>query len=151
MAESVGSSRLPERQAFQTASYWFKHDLERIQERLRKLNASYQEIQSSDSIRNWNTGRLQVGLLHPAAAGHGLNLQAGGSHLIWFGLTWSLELYQQTNARLWRQGQQSETVVIQHLITKGTIDERILKALTRKEQTQTALMQAVKAELGGSR
>ena len=132
-------------------AYWFKHDLERIQERLRKLNISYQEIQSSDSIRNWNAGRLQVGLLHPAAAGHGLNLQAGGSHLIWFGLTWSLELYQQTNARLWRQGQQSETVVIQHLITKGTIDERILKALTQKEQTQTALMQAVKAELGGSR
>ena len=132
-------------------AYWFKHDLERIQERLRKLNVSYQEIQSSDSIRNWNARRLQVGLLHPASAGHGLNLQAGGSHLIWFGLTWSLELYQQTNARLWRQGQQSETVVIQHLITKGTIDERILKALTRKEQTQTALMQAVKAELGGSR
>ena len=132
-------------------AYWFKHDLERIQERLRKLNVSYQEIQSSDSIRNWNAERLQVGLIHPASAGHGLNLQAGGSHLIWFGLTWSLELYQQTNARLWRQGQQSETVVIQHLITKGTIDERILKALTRKEQTQTALMQAVKAELGGSR
>lgn len=132
-------------------AYWFKHDLERIQERLRKLNVSYQEIQSSDSIRNWNAERLQVGLLHPAAAGHGLNLQAGGSHLIWFGLTWSLELYQQTNARLWRQGQQSETVVIQHLITKDTIDERILKALIQKEQTQTALMQAVKAELGGSR
>ena len=132
-------------------AYWFKHDLERIQERLQQLRVSYQEIQSSDSIRNWNAGRLQVGLLHPAAAGHGLNLQAGGSHLIWFGLTWSLELYQQTNARLWRQGQQSETVVIQHFITKGTIDERILKALTQKEQTQTALMQAVKAELGGSR
>ena len=128
-------------------AYWFKHDLERIQERLRKLKVSYQEIQSSDSIQNWNAGKLQVGLLHPAAAGHGLNLQAGGSHLIWFGLTWSLELYQQTNARLWRQGQQSETVVIQHLITKGTIDERILKALTRKEQTQTALMTAVRAEI----
>lgn len=128
-------------------AYWFKHDLKRIQERLRKLKVSYQEIQSSDSIQNWNAGRLQVGLLHPAAAGHGLNLQAGGSHLIWFGLTWSLELYQQTNARLWRQGQQSETVVIQHLITKGTIDERILKALTRKEQTQTALMTAVCAEI----
>lgn len=71
--------------------------------------------------------------------------------MVWFGLTWSLELYQQTNARLWRQGQQSETVVIQHLITKDTIDERILKALTQKEQTKTALMQAVKAELGGSR
>ena len=132
-------------------AYWFKHDRTRIAERLQRLQVSYQEIQSSDSIRNWNAGKLQVGLLHPAAAGHGLNLQAGGSHLIWFGLTWSLELYQQTNARLWRQGQQSETVVIQHLITKGTIDERILKALTQKEQTQTALMQAVKAELGGSR
>ena len=132
-------------------AYWFKHDRTRIVERLQRLQVSYQEIQSSDSIRNWNAGKLQVGLLHPASAGHGLNLQAGGSHLIWFGLTWSLELYQQTNARLWRQGQQSETVVIQHLITKGTIDERILKALTQKEQTQTALMQAVKAELGGSR
>ena len=153
-------------------AYWFKHDLERIQERLRKLNVSYQEIQSSDSIRNWNAGKLQVGLLHPATAGHGLNLQAGGNVLnadgltlgetslrstgleiaggnvlVWFGLTWSLELYQQTNARLWRQGQQSETVVIQHLITKGTIDERILKALTQKEQTQTALMTAVRAEI----
>ena len=128
-------------------AYWFKHDRTRIAERLQRLQVSYQEIQSSDSIRNWNARRLQVGLLHPAAAGHGLNLQAGGSHLIWFGLTWSLELYQQTNARLWRQGQQSETVVIQHLITKGTIDERILKALTQKEQTQTALMTAVRAEI----
>ena len=128
-------------------AYWFKHDRTRIAERLQRLQVSYQEIQSSDSIRNWNAGRLQVGLLHPAAAGHGLNLQAGGSHLIWFGLTWSLELYQQTNARLWRQGQQSETVVIQHLITKDTIDERILKALTQKEQTQTALMTAVRAEI----
>ena len=128
-------------------AYWFKHDRTRIAERLQRLRVSYQEIQSSDSIRNWNARRLQVGLLHPAAAGHGLNLQAGGSHLIWFGLTWSLELYQQTNARLWRQGQQSETVVIQHLITKCTIDERILKALTQKEQTQTALMTAVRAEI----
>ena len=128
-------------------AYWFKHDRTRIAERLQRLQVSYQEIQSSDSIRNWNAGRLQVGLLHPASAGHGLNLQAGGNVLVWFGLTWSLELYQQTNARLWRQGQQSETVVIQHLITKGTIDERILKALTRKEQTQTALMTAVRAEI----
>ena len=128
-------------------AYWFKHDLERIQERLRKLNVSYQEIQSSDSIRNWNAGRLQVGLLHPAAAGHGLNLQAGGSCLVWFGLTWSLELYQQTNARLWRQGQTSSTVVIQHIITKGTVDERIMTALQEKDETQSALLDAVKAEL----
>ena len=132
-------------------AYWFKHDRTRITERLRKLGVVYQEIKSAESIKNWNSGKLQVALIHPASAGHGLNLQAGGNFLVWFGLTWSLELYQQTNARLWRQGQQSETVVIQHLITKGTIDERILKALTRKEQTQTALMQAVKAELGGSR
>ena len=132
-------------------AYWFKHDRTRIAERLGKLGIVYQEIKSAESIKNWNNGKLQVALIHPASAGHGLNLQAGGNFLVWFGLTWSLELYQQTNARLWRQGQQSETVVIQHLITKGTIDERILKALTRKEQTQTALMQAVKAELGGSR
>lgn len=132
-------------------AYWFKHDLERIQERLRKLHTASTVMDKPESIQRWNAGEISVGLIHPASAGHGLNLQAGGSHLIWFGLTWSLELYQQTNARLWRQGQQSETVVIQHLITKGTIDERILKALTRKEQTQTALMQAVKAEIGGSR
>ena len=132
-------------------AYWFKHDLERIQERLRKLHIVSTVLDKPESIQRWNAGEISVGLIHPASAGHGLNLQAGGSHLIWFGLTWSLELYQQTNARLWRQGQRSRTVVIQHLITKGTIDERIQKALTRKKRTQTALMQAVKAEIGGSR
>lgn len=132
-------------------AYWFKHDRTRITERLRKLGVVYQEIKSAESIKNWNSGKLQVALMHPASAGHGLNLQAGGNFLVWFGLTWSLELYQQTNARLWRQGQQSETVVIQHIITKGTIDEHILKALQAKDETQTALMQAVKAEIGGSR
>lgn len=133
------------------AAYWFKHDLERIQERLRKLHIVSTVLDKPESIQRWNAGEISVGLIHPASAGHGLNLQSGGSHLIWFGLTWSLELYQQTNARLWRQGQRSRTVVIQHLITKGTIDERIQKALTRKKRTQTALMQAVKAEIGGSR
>lgn len=132
-------------------AYWFKHDRTRITERLRKLGVVYQEIKSAESIKNWNSGKLQVALIHPASAGHGLNLQAGGNFLVWFGLTWSLELYQQTNARLWRQGQQSETVVIQHIITKGTIDEHILKALQAKDETQTALMQAVKAEIGGSK
>ena len=107
----------------------------------------FSRLDSSESIRRWNAGELPVALIHPASAGHGLNLQSGGSTLVWFGLTWSLELYQQTNARLWRQGQQSETVVIQHLITKDTIDERILKALIQKEQTQTALMTAVRAEI----
>jgi SNF2 family DNA or RNA helicase len=90
---------------------------------------------------------MPVALVHPASAGHGLNLQSGGSTLIWFGLTWSLELYQQTNARLWRQGQESDTVVIHHLITKDTIDEKIMSALKKKDKTQSALIDAVKADL----
>ncbi len=130
-------------------AYWFKHDRTRIAERLNKLGIVYQEIKSSESIKNWNSGKLQVALIHPASAGHGLNLQSGGNFLVWFGLTWSLELYQQTNARLWRQGQQSETVIIQHIVTKGTVDERILKALKEKDETQSALMTAVRAELEG--
>ncbi len=123
-------------------AYWFKHDLERIKRRF-----SVREIKESRDITDWNAGKIPVAVIHPASAGHGLNLQAGGSTLIWFGLTWSLELYQQTNARLWRQGQTSGTVVIEHIITKGTIDERILKALSQKELTQTALIDAVKANL----
>lgn len=105
------------------------------------------EIKVSADINDWNVGTIPVGLIHPASAGHGLNLQAGGSTLIWFGLTWSLELYQQTNARLWRQGQQAETVVIHHIIAKGTIDEQIMKALQNKDKTQAALIEAVKADL----
>ena len=128
-------------------AYWFKHDRTRIAERLNKLGILYQEIKSAESIKNWNSGKLPVALIHPASAGHGLNLQSGGNFLVWFGLTWSLELYSQTNARLWRQGQKSETVVIQHIVTKGTVDERILKALKEKDETQSALMTAVKAEL----
>ena len=100
-----------------------------------------------DSIHRWSKGEIPVALIHPASAGHGLNLQSGGSCLVWFGLTWSLELYQQTNARLWRQGQKSATVVIQHIITKGTVDERMMKALQEKDETQSALLEAVKAEL----
>lgn len=130
-------------------AYWFKHDRTRIAERLHKLGIVYQEIKSAESIKKWNSGKLQAALIHPASAGHGLNLQSGGNFLVWFGLAWSLELYQQTNARLWRQGQQSETVVIQHIVTKGTVDEKILKALKEKDETQTALMTAVKAELEG--
>lgn len=123
-------------------AYWFRHDLERIKQRF-----DVREIKSSKDITDWNSGKIPVAVIHPASAGHGLNLQAGGSTLIWFGLTWSLELYQQTNARLWRQGQTAGTVVIQHIITKGTIDERILKALSRKELTQNSLIDAVKANL----
>lgn len=128
-------------------AYWFKHDLARISERLKKLHIPFSRLDDSDSIRRWNNGEIPVALIHPASAGHGLNLQSGGSTLVWFGLTWSLELYQQTVARLWRQGQISETVVVQHIITKGTIDERIMKALSQKEHTQTALIDAVKADL----
>ena len=123
-------------------AYWFKHDLQRIKNRF-----AVREIKTSQDIIDWNAGNIPVAVIHPASAGHGLNLQAGGSTLIWFGLTWSLELYQQTNARLWRQGQASGTVVIEHIITKGTIDERILKALSQKELTQNALIDAVKANL----
>ena len=130
-------------------AYWFQHDLNRIEERLTKLKISHSRITSVDSINSWNKREIAVGLIHPASAGHGLNLQAGGNTLIWFGLTWSLELYQQTNARLYRQGQTAKTVVIQHIVTKGTVDEQILRALQKKEQTQNALLTAVKAELGG--
>lgn len=128
-------------------AYWFQHDLERITERLQKLKVDHARLITEDSIRKWNKGEIAVGLIHPASAGHGLNLQKGGSTLVWFGLTWSLELYQQTVARLWRQGQTANTVVIQHIITEGTIDERILKALSEKDGTQSALIDAVKAEV----
>ena len=126
-------------------AYWFKHDLERIKKRF-----TVREIKTSKDIADWNKGSIPVAVIHPASAGHGLNIQEGGSTLIWFGLTWSLELYLQTNARLWRQGQKSKTVVIHHIITKGTTDERIMKALRTKETTQEALMDAVKAEIGGT-
>jgi len=122
-------------------AYWFKHDLSRIQKRF-----EVEVLSTSDSIKRWNDGEIPIAVIHPASAGHGLNLQAGGSTLVWFGLTWSLELYQQTNARLWRQGQ-NETVVIHHLIAKGTIDERVMKALKDKDNTQAALIDAVKATL----
>ena len=125
-------------------AYWFRHDLERIRKRF-----DVREIKTGKDIIDWNAGKIPVAMIHPASAGHGLNLQSGGNTLVWFGLTWSLELYQQTNARLWRQGQTSGTVVIQHIITKGTMDERILKALSQKELTQNALIDAVKADLGG--
>lgn len=122
-------------------AYWYKHDLERIQKRF-----PVRQIKTSKDIEDWNDGSIPIAAIHPASAGHGLNLQSGGSTLIWFGLTWSLELYQQTNARLYRQGQ-NETVVIHHIIAKNTIDEDVMVALTRKEKTQTSLIDAVKAKL----
>ena len=124
-------------------AYWFKHDLQRIKKRF-----NIREIKNSNDIIDWNNGDIPVAVIHPASAGHGLNLQSGGSTLVWFGLTWSLELYQQTNARLYRQGQK-DTVVIHHIVTKGTIDEDIIKALKNKEKGQNLLIEAVKARIGG--
>lgn len=122
-------------------AYWFKHDITRIKERF-----DVREIKTGKDITDWNEGKIPIAIIHPASAGHGLNLQAGGSTLIWFGLTWSLELYQQTNARLYRQGQDS-TVVIHHILTNGTIDEDVMKALKAKERIQDALINSVKARL----
>lgn len=128
-------------------AYWYKHDLMRIMKRLQQIGVNHKKLDTDEGIREWNAGKLQVGLIHPASAGHGLNLQSGGSTMVFFGMIWSLELYQQTVARLWRQGQTSETVVVQHIITEGTIDEQIIKALNAKNFSQAALIDAVKAEV----
>lgn len=125
-------------------AYWYNHDLQRIKQRF-----SVREIKNSKDIKDWNNGEIPVAVIHPASAGHGLNIQFGGSTIIWFGLTWSLELYQQTNARLWRQGQ-NDTVVIHHIITKDTIDEDVMAALRKKEKIQSALIDSVKARIGGA-
>lgn len=129
-------------------AYWYRHEKERITAKLEALGATYGIISEPGVIQRWNAGDLSVGLIHPASAGHGLNLQAGGCHIVWYGPIWSLELYQQTNARLYRQGQKSRTVVVQHIVTKNTIDTQILAALRRKDQSQSALIAAVKAEIG---
>ena len=123
-------------------AYWFRHDAERIEKHVPCVR-----LDSDESIDCWNRGEIPVALIQPASAGHGLNLQSGGSTLVWFGITWSLELYQQTVARLYRQGQSANTVVVRHIIAEGTIDERILRALKRKDKTQAELIEAVKANL----
>ena len=127
-------------------AYWFKHDRQRIMEHLTVAGYSPRDIRESQDIKDWNAGNIPVALIHPAGAGHGLNIQEGGHILIWFGLTWSLELYQQTNARLWRQGQK-QTVTIHHIITANTVDEDVLAALASKDVTQEKLIAAVKARL----
>lgn len=128
-------------------AYWFKHDLKRIMQRLTEKKIPFERLDTDASIGKWNKGEIPVALIHPVSAGHGLNLQSGGNTLIWFGLTWSLELYQQTVARLWRQGQTAGTVIVEHIITADTIDERVMKALELKDHTQSALIDAVKAEV----
>lgn len=127
-------------------AYWFKHDHTRIVEHLNAAGYTPRDLKDSRDIQDWNSGSIPIALIHPASAGHGLNIQSGGHILIWFGLTWSLELYQQTNARLWRQGQE-QTVTIHHIITKNTVDEDVLSALASKDVTQEKLIAAVKARL----
>ena len=123
-------------------AYWFKHDATRIEARF----PDAKRLESAEDMASWNAGRLSLALLHPASAGHGLNLQQGGSTLVWFTPPWSLELYQQTCARLYRQGQEKPVQII-HLVTDNTIDQQILKALKAKNTTQAALISAVKANL----
>lgn len=132
--------------------YSFRHDIDRVLEALQKARIRAELIENGagveGQIKRWNKGEIPVLLAHPASAGHGLNLQAGGNTIIWFGLPWSLELYQQANARLYRQGQQ-EKVIIHHLLARGTVEENVLQALRDKEATQAGLLEAVKARLGG--
>lgn len=123
-------------------AYWYQHERDRIMERF-----ACREIKTDVDIADWNAGNIPIALIQPSSAGHGLNLQSGGSTIIWFTMPWSLELYQQTNARLWRQGQNADTVVIHHLVAAGTIDEDIMKVLENKDKTQAAMMRAVKARI----
>lgn len=125
-------------------AYWYKHDLQRIKARFKNARC----IDTAKDIDDWNAGQIPLALIHPASAGHGLNLQDGGCTIVWFGLTWSLELYQQLNARLWRQGQK-HTVVIHHIVTKGTHDEDVMRVLENKDTRQSALIEAVRARIGG--
>ena len=127
--------------------YYFKHDRDRIAARLNDKGIQWEEIKTEDAIRRWNAKKIMVGLVHPASAGHGLNLQEGGNTMCWFGLSFSLEAYQQTVGRLYRQGQQSGTVVVTHIIAKDTIDERVMRILSEKDDTQAALIDAVRAEI----
>ena len=126
--------------------------IKRLQRIKEKTDISFEVLDKSSTIEKWNKGEINVGLIHPQSAGHGLNLQEGGHQLIWFSLTWSLELYQQTIGRLYRQGQTSKSVVITRIVAKDTIDEDVIKALDKKERSQDALIEAVKAHVkGGNR
>ena len=129
-------------------AYWYQHDLKRIIKRLTDLKVNFRKLNTEQDIRDWNNNEIDVALIHPSSMGHGINLQVGGNTLVWFGLTWSLELYQQTIARLWRQGQKNKTVVVEHIVCDGTVDENVLYALEHKETTQEKLIEAVKAQIG---
>lgn len=136
--EAVGQSVL--------IAYWYQHDRTRIINYLTGLGYQVRDLKTSKDIEEWNAGKIPIALISPASAGHGLNLQHGGHILIWFSLCWSLEMRQQTDARLNRQGQE-EVVTIHNIVTKDTIDEDVLKALEHKDTTQENLIQAVRAHL----
>ena len=125
-------------------AWTFQSDRDRIKKYFK--NYEVRELKTAQDIVEWNEGKIQVLIAHPASTGHGLNLQAGGNIIVWFGLTWSLELYQQFNARLYRQGQQ-KGVIINHLVVKGTEDEEVIKALKTKDRTQSGLLESLKAKL----
>ena len=125
-------------------AYWYQHEHDRIHARFAK--AGVRDLRSEADISDWNAGKIPVALIHPAAAGHGLNLQAGGHILVWYSMIWNLELYQQTNGRLWRQGQ-TERVSIHHIVTADTMDEDVMEALRQKNMTQEKLMTAVRARV----
>ena len=127
-------------------TYWYRHDHERIIQYLTGLGYKPRDIRTDADIADWNDGKIQIGLISPASAGHGLNIQKGGHIMIWFSMIWSLELYQQTIARLWRQGQK-EVVTVHHIVCRDTVDEDALDALERKDTTQQKLIAAVKAHL----
>lgn len=127
-------------------AYWYQHDHDRIMEHLKAKGYKPRDIKADADIADWNAGKIQVGLISPASAGHGLNIQKGGHILIWYSMIWSLEMYQQTNARLWRQGQKN-VVTVHHIVCKDTVDEDVLLALERKDTTQQNLIAAVKAHL----
>lgn len=128
-------------------AYWYKHDKQKIISKLEELKVNFRVIESEEDIRSWNKNEIAVGLIHPLSCGHGLNLQGAGDTIVWYSIPWSLEAYEQTVARLYRQGQKSSKVVVIHLVTAGTIDEQIVKSLNDKSMDQNSLIDAVKASL----
>ena len=125
-------------------AWTYQFDRDRIKNYFRSM--APRELKTTEDINDWNAGKVQLMLAHPASAGHGINLQAGGNIIVWYGLTWSLELYQQFNARLYRQGQKQRTI-IHHIVNSGTHDEDVVEALKSKDKTQSNLMNSIKAKL----
>lgn len=125
-------------------AWTYQFDRDRIKNYFRSM--APRELKTAEDINDWNAGKVKLMLAHPASAGHGINLQAGGNIIVWYGLTWSLELYQQFNARLYRQGQKQRTI-IHHIVNSGTHDEDVVRALKSKDKTQNNLMNSIKAKL----